>query len=131
VRRTTGARAVVGCSGVGVPSEPREIEGEPAAAVLVIDDDRLVARSIAIERLTGDDLAHRIAEAAESTLAENGSLVLLPDPRGLKPSGLLAGLARPLGPVPVLGAVAAAAREPVGRQNFFHNYTGALLLIPE
>ena len=115
VRRVTGARTVVGCSGAGVLSEEREIEGESAAAVLVIADDRLVARSISIERLTADSdgLARRIADATESTLAEGGSLVLLPDPRGLEPSELLAGLAKTLGPVPVLGAVAAAEREPI------------------
>ena len=115
VRRVTGARTVVGCSGAGVLSEQREIEGESAAAVLVIGDDRLVARSISVERLTGDGdgLARLIADSTESTLAEGGSLVLLPDPRGLEPSGLLAGLAQTLGPVPVLGAVAAAEREPI------------------
>ena len=114
VRRVTGARAVVGCSGIGVLTEQQEIEGESAAAVLVIRDDRLVARPISIDRLSGGlDVARAIADSAEATLAEGGSLVLLPDPRGLDPSALLRGLADALGPVPVLGAVAAAADEPV------------------
>ncbi len=115
VRRVTGARTVVGCSGVGVLTEQREIEGESAAAVLVIQDERLVASPISIESLSGGgaQLAREIADSAEGTLAEGGSLMLLPDPRGLDPSALLGGLADVLGPVPVLGAVAAGMGAPV------------------
>lgn len=115
VRRVTGARTVVGCSGVGVLTEQREIEGDAAAAVLVIQDDRLVASPISIESLNRDgaDLAREIADSAEATLAEGGSLMLLPDPRGFDPKALLGGLAETLGPVPVLGAVAAGAGEPI------------------
>jgi small ligand-binding sensory domain FIST len=115
VRRVTGARAVVGCSGVGVLTEEREIEGTAAAAVLVVADDRLVARALSSESLGGGDAdpAREIAEAAGATLAEGGSLVLLPDPRGLDPAALLGGLTDALGPVPVVGAVAAAPGEPI------------------
>jgi len=115
VRRVTGARTVVGCSGVGVLTEQREIEGESAAAVLVIQDERLVVSPIAIESLRGDgaELAREIADSAEATLAEGGSLMLLPDPRGFDPKALLSGLGEALGPVPVLGAVAAGTGEPV------------------
>lgn len=115
VRRVTGARTVVGCSGVGVLTEQREIEGDSAAAVLVIQDDRLVATPISIESLNrgGAELAREIADSAEATLAEGGSLLLLPDPRGFDPKALLGGLAEALGPVPVLGAVAAGTGEPI------------------
>ena len=114
VRRITGARTVVGCSGAGVLTEQREIEGESAVAVLVIRDERLVTRPIAVERLgDGAELARAIADSAEATVAEGGSLVLLPDPRGLDPGALLRGLGETLGPVPVLGAVAAGPGEPV------------------
>jgi small ligand-binding sensory domain FIST len=115
VRRVTGARTVVGCSGAGVLTERRELEGESAAAVLVVQDDRLVARPIAIQSLQGDGaaLAREIGDAVESTVAEGGSLMLLPDPRGFEPAPTLQGLAEVLGPVPVLGAVAAGIGEPV------------------
>ena len=115
VRRVTGARTVVGCSGVGVLTDEREIEGTTAAAVLVIQDERLVARALSIENLGAADLdpARTIAESAGATLAEGGSLMLLPDPRGLDPAALLGGLADGLGPVPVVGAVAAAPGEPI------------------
>jgi small ligand-binding sensory domain FIST len=115
VRRVTGARTVVGCSGVGVLTEQREIEGQSAAAVLVIQDDRLVASPVSIESLNRDDveLAREIADSAEATLAEGGSLLLLPDPRGFDPKALLGGLAEAIGPVPVLGGVAAGTAEPI------------------
>lgn len=115
VRRVSGARTVVGCSGVGVLTEQRELEGESAAAVLVIQDDRLVASPISIASLAGGGagLARAIADSAEATVAEGGSLVLLPDPRGFDPRALLGGLAEALGPVPVLGAVAAGMDEPI------------------
>src|SRR5437870_11909353 len=43
IRRVTGARSVIGCSGVGVLTEQREVEGQNAVAVLVVKDDRLRA----------------------------------------------------------------------------------------
>jgi small ligand-binding sensory domain FIST len=115
VRRVTGARAVVGCSGVGVLTEQREVEGTAAAAVLAIQDDRLVASPVSVESLAAGaaDAARAIGDAAGATLAEGGSLVLLPDPRGLDPGALLNGLVEAVGPVPVLGAVAAGLGEPV------------------
>jgi small ligand-binding sensory domain FIST len=36
-----------------------------------------------------------------------------------------------LGEFPLAGFFGNGELAPVGRQNFFHNYTGALLLIPE
>src|SRR5882762_11645990 len=43
VRRVTGARAVLGCSGSGILTERREVEDEPGVAVMVIRCERLVA----------------------------------------------------------------------------------------
>ena len=112
----------MGCSGVGVLTEGREIEGATAAAVLVVHDDRMLARVLSIESLGGDgpDPAREIAESAGPALAEGGSLMLLPDPRGLDPAALLGGLAEGLGPVPVVGAVAAAPGEPIELCNTQH-----------
>src|SRR5262249_4852066 len=66
VRRVTGARTVVGCSGVGVLTEERELEGASAAAVLVIRDERLVARALSLENLAGGDTdpAREITDSA-------------------------------------------------------------------
>src|SRR2546426_6679222 len=49
VRRVTGARAVLGCSGAGVLTERREVEGEPAVAVLAIRCERLVAPPVVVQ----------------------------------------------------------------------------------
>jgi small ligand-binding sensory domain FIST len=109
VRRVTGARAVVGCSGAGVLTERREAEGEPAVAVLVVGDERLVATPFVVERQAdaGAGIAAQVARAVMPTLAEGGCLLVLPDVAGLDPRALLTGLEDELGFVPILGAVAA------------------------
>jgi len=110
VRRVTGARAVVGCSGTGVLTERGEAEGVPAVAVLAVSSGgRLLATAFSVadrERL-GAELAADIADRAGATLAEGGSLLIAPDAMNLDPRGLLRGLVDGLGPVPVLGGVAA------------------------
>ncbi len=110
VRRVTGARAVLGCSGAGVLTERGEVEGEPAVAVLAIRCDRLVATPFLFEgqgerRGLGAEVAERIG----ATVAEGGCALVLPDAIGCNPPALFAGLDETLGFVPVLGAVAAGA----------------------
>ena len=109
VRRVTGARAVVGCSGTGVLTERGEIEGRPAVAVLTVTGEGLVATPALVETpgeiagAAGSDLAERVAR----TVAEGGCALVLPDPRGLEPRAMLGALADALGFLPVVGAVAA------------------------
>src|SRR5574337_1084806 len=111
VRRVTGARAVVGCSGAGVLTERMEFElPSPAAvAVLMVRGEELVAAPF----LLGDqasraaEVALDVAEKVGPVVAEGGCLLILPDPVGLQPRALLAGLEERLGFVPVLGGVAA------------------------
>jgi small ligand-binding sensory domain FIST len=109
VRRVTGARAVVGCSGAGVLTERGEIEGRPAVAVLTLGSESLVATPALVE--TGGDIGGPagadLAERIGGTVAEGGCLLVLPDPGGLEPHALLAALADALGFLPVVGAVAA------------------------
>ena len=110
VRRVTGARAVVGGSGTGVLTERGEAEGVPAVAVLAVSPGgRLLATPFSAsgrERLDAE-VAQEIADRAGATLAEGGSLLIVPDAMNLDPRALLRGLADELGPVPVLGGVAA------------------------
>ena len=106
VRRTTGARVVLGCSGAGVLTELREVEQGPAVAVLVARDERLVVTPFLLAAqgpATGEEVAQRIGP----TVAEGGCLLVLPDGLGLRPRALLDGLHEALGFVPVVGAVAA------------------------
>ena len=123
IRRVTGARAVVGCSGVGVLTERMEFEsggaratspeGPPpsAVAVLVIRGEELVAAPflLADQAGRGAETAAQLAEKIGPTVAEGGCLLILPDPVGLQPQALLDGLHEALGFVPILGAVAAGA----------------------
>jgi len=65
VRRVTGAPVVLGCDGVGVLTETREVEGEPAVAVLVVRSERLVVTPFLLEGQgerpeLGTELAERI-----------------------------------------------------------------------
>ena len=108
VRRVTGARAVLGCSGAGVLTERREVEGETAVAVLAVRCDRLVATPFMFERQDErPDLGAELAQTIGGTVAEGGCALVLPDARGCNPVTLLSELDEALGFVPVLGAVAA------------------------
>lgn len=107
VRRVTGARVVVGCSGAGVLTQRREVEAEPAVAVLAVRDDRLVVTPFLAADQERDELAAEVAERVGPTVAEGGCLLVLPDALGLDPRRLLGGLQDALGFVPVIGAVAA------------------------
>ena len=108
VRRATGAATVVGCSGTGVLTERREVEGEPAVAVLAVRGDGLLETPFAFER-QGEraDLGAELGRRIGPTVAEGGCVLVLPDAIGCNPPALLGDLHDALGFVPVLGAVAA------------------------
>jgi small ligand-binding sensory domain FIST len=91
VRRVTGAPIVVGCSGTGILTERREVEGELAVAVLSVRCDRLVATPFSFER-QGErrDLGTELAQRIGSTVAEGGCALVLPDAMGGNPPALLA-----------------------------------------
>lgn len=109
VRRVSGAHIVVGCSGAGVLTERREVEDDAAVAVLVVEDERLVARAFLVpdQAAAGLDVGAEVARQVGPTLAEGGCLLMLPDAVGLAPGPLLGSLEAELGPVPIMGAVAA------------------------
>ena len=107
VQRVTGAPVVLGCSGTGILTERREVEGELAVAVLAVRCDRLVATPFSFER-QGErpDLGTELGQQIGSTVAEGGCVLVLPDAMGCNPTAMLAQLHDSLGFVPVLGAVA-------------------------
>lgn len=111
VRRVTGARTVVGCSGAGVLTGHREVEGEPAVVVLVVEDERLVAGPFLVsdQAAAGPAVGAEVARQVGPVLAEGGCLLVLPDAIGLAPAAFLGSLEAELGPVPVMGGVAAGA----------------------
>lgn len=109
VRRVTGATVVVGCSGSGVLSERREVEGESAVVVLTVRDERRVVTPFLVDdqALVGEGVGPELAQRVGTTVAEGGCLLVLPDAKGLDPPTMLEGLREALGFVPVVGAVAA------------------------
>ncbi len=110
VRRVTGPRAVLGCSGAGILTDRREVEGELGVAVLAVRSDRLVATPFLFEgQGERPDLGTELAQRIEGTVAEGGCALVLPDAMGCNPAALLAQVHEALGFVPVLGAVAAGA----------------------
>src|SRR2546428_3887210 len=88
VRRVTGARAVLGCSGAGILTDRREVEDESAVAVLVVRSERLVATPFLFER-QGDrhDLGTELARRIGGTGAEGGWPPLAPGPLRVNPRG--------------------------------------------
>jgi small ligand-binding sensory domain FIST len=110
VRRATGARVVLGCSGAGVLTERGEVEDGLAVAVLAVRCERLVATPFLFEgQGERPDLGAEVARRIGSTVAEGGCALVLPDAVGCDPGALLRRLDETLEFVPVLGAVAAGA----------------------
>ena len=109
VRRVTGARGVVGCSGTGVLSERAEVEGQTAVAVLAVRDERVVATPFFLDDLAGagEDAGSQLATRVAETVLESGSVIVMPDTNGLDARGLLRRFDDAVGFVPVIGAVAA------------------------
>lgn len=110
VRRVTGARAIVGCSGAGVLTGQGEVEGEPAVAVALLRGEGIEAAPFCLRGLDpeGQDIGLALAEAF-TTARPPALLALLPDPRGLNPAALLGGLERVRPGLPVVGGVAAGS----------------------
>jgi small ligand-binding sensory domain FIST len=116
VRRTTGARAVVGCSGAGVLTEARECEEAEAAdtttiAALAIASDEMQATPFVVDEAEElGSAAGTIAGARSSARAQgHGVAVVLPDAKGLDPAAMLRGFGEACGPMAVVGGVAAGA----------------------
>ena len=112
VRPVTGARAVLGCSGAGVLANDKEIEGETAVAVLVVRNERVVMTPFVLDDLAeaGDDAASQLAQRVAETVLQSGSVIVMPDVRGLDPRALLHRFDDAVGFVPVVGAVAAGTQ---------------------
>ena len=118
VRRATGARGVVGCSGAGVLTEQGECEeaalehDEAAVAVLALRSDEVCVSPFLVDETEGlGGAAGTVAggRAFEGT-GGRGLVVTLPDARQLEPREILRGIREAGGPMPVVGGVAAGGR---------------------
>ena len=113
IRRVTRARVVLGCSGVGVLTERMEFEAHAAAAEATVAAAVLVVASDAIRVSPFLDEGREGLGAAVGARVAGGPMrggpavaVVLPDPVGLDPGGLLDGVARAAAGARVLGGVA-------------------------
>ncbi|MGH7933899.1 MAG: FIST signal transduction protein [Candidatus Binataceae bacterium] len=105
VAETAGTREIAGCGSIGVIAGGHEIESGPSVAVLVISGasikgSRLFVPSI---RGRGREVAAEIAALVRPKLGASNLLCLFPDTYNLEPDPLLAGLARELPGVTVVG----------------------------
>jgi small ligand-binding sensory domain FIST len=140
IRDRLGGVPVIGCSGGGVVGTGREVEGEPAIAVLAVaaDPDQLACEPF-LAPLTGsgapdaDALAARIAGKGRG--ADRSTLVLCADPFRFDAKPFLARLATKVPKLPVVGGLASSderERAPVfaGGAPTGHAVAGALLSGP-
>jgi small ligand-binding sensory domain FIST len=108
VRRRTGARVLLGCSGQGVIGPSREIEGQPALSLLAFSLPDAVLRPV---RITQDTLerCRRAEDWHEVTGVRPDELtawILFADPFTLDADGLLAAWADAYPNTPVVGGLA-------------------------
>jgi small ligand-binding sensory domain FIST len=99
-----GTQAVVGASAHGLLAAGREYEQEPAVAVLAFAD--LIARPFLLTDLQGEEAlaGEQIAALLGDAPCAEDLVIVLPDPRSLRPDPLLAGLRTALGPATLVGA---------------------------
>ena len=105
VAAAAGTREVAGCSSIGAIAGGREFESGPSLAVLVIGGGAIAATRIFVPQLRGRsrEVAETIAAAVRPQLGPSNLLCLFPDTYNLDPEPLLAGLARELPDVTVVG----------------------------
>jgi small ligand-binding sensory domain FIST len=104
--RTVGTDCVVGCSGAGVLTGDKEIEGSGGMAVLVVASDDLVARPFIFEPLKGNEtnLGASFGEFLAKTQEQHSLMILLPDTYNGNPQPLLESMASKAGFHRVVGA---------------------------
>lgn len=105
VLKTTGARDLVGCSGVGVLTGDTEIEGNPGLVVLAVKADRMKITPILSRSLRGRsyEVGGEIGEEVASSRTGRDLLVLMPDAYNVIPTELLRGIEEKV-KVPIVGA---------------------------
>jgi small ligand-binding sensory domain FIST len=109
VRRITGCRNLVGCSGAGVLATEGEIEDEEGVAVLALAGDHTTVAPFLVGNLRGRDreAGREIGEIVSPYRRGESVLVLFPDTLNCNPDQLFRGLAESLAEVPLAGGGAA------------------------
>ena len=109
VRERTGARHLLGCSGIGVIGTEAEREGGTSAALLLarLPDTQLRPFHVIQDDFTGEGSPDRVLPSGNPTAA-----LVLADPYTLNPDDLLAAGNFAWPGRPVLGGLASGARQP-------------------
>ncbi len=113
VRRQTGTPILVGCSGMGIVGMDRELENQPALAVLKLS---IPGAALSAVRLTqgmidadpeGADLNHRLGARPEDV----SGWLLFADPFRIDGDGLVAALSKAYPGAPIVGGFASPGPE--------------------
>ena len=113
VRERLRPRVLIGCSGQGVIGPSREVEGEPALALLALSlpDAVLEVRHLSQAELQECDSAAATRELLRVPLDDVNTWLLLVDPFTLSPERLLEVLSISYPGVPLMGGMASGDRE--------------------
>jgi len=117
---------VVGCSAAGVLAEGREVESEPAVAVLAVCSERVRATPFlfADDGDQGLSAGLRVGQRLAASRNSEDLVLVWPDPYRIRPDCLLQGIDATLGHVPVAGAAASARRPGNGTFQFSGSEAG-------
>lgn len=102
-----GTRALVGATAHGVLGEGRELDAGPAVSVLALGG--VEAEPFLLQDVVGHEeaISEEIAQHLPGSPTAEDLVLLLPDPRVVRPQHLLPAIGKALGPALVVGAGAA------------------------
>ena len=109
VRDVTRARALVGCSGLGILTTAGEVEASPGVAVMVIGSDSLQMVPFLVRGLRVDprETGREIGRQVRGAIQPGSMLVLFSDSFPLSADSFFKGIAEEAGQIPVIGGSAA------------------------
>ncbi|MEE9217748.1 MAG: FIST N-terminal domain-containing protein [Acidobacteriota bacterium] len=109
VRDVTRARALVGCSGLGIMTTAAEIESSAGVAVMVISDEDLQVAPFLVHGLRVDprEAGREIGRQVKGALQPGSLLVLFPDTFPLNADAFFEGIRSEAGHIPSVGGSAA------------------------
>ncbi len=120
VRDVTRARALVGCSGLGVLTTFAEIEAASAIAVMSIGGEGVRATPFLVRGLRQDsrEAGREVGRQIREALTPDSLLLLFPDALPLDSAALFEGIREEAGAVPAVGGGAAADARHGGTSQF-------------
>ena len=114
LKRAIGARVLVGCTGEGVIGPTREIEDQPAVAVVAAQMPGVTVTPFHLAKSALVDIALNPANLADHYRppADTRFIVMLADPFSAPMDGVLTAFNSECVDVPIIGGMASGARQP-------------------